>query len=557
VLAAAIVLIAAVGTIAAEPSPTTAPDSSLQVGNIRVIVTDVYGDEELADAPGLVATVHRTMNALHPGTRGHVIRRELLVREGDVYDPDLVAETERNLRSLGFLTNVSVAAVDTLSGGLVPIEVRVQETWSLSTQVAYSRSSTSDRWTAMLTDGNFLGYGTKVEVGLGQDEDRDWQHLGFEDRRVLGSSLMLSLATIDLSDGYTHRLRLARPNYAQDDLWSWDVFLWDNAFAPRYYLSRGPDAADDSGRLYSSPTVNREGLDVSWMRRMSPEGRGRLWRVGAGVSTEHVSYELDGPVSTSDDVPLTPDEFRTAAGRALQRETGRTARVFLQVETLGREWTTDRFVRRYGVEEDILLDPYLWVRIGPALEALGADRERLLLESAAEDWSRLAGGWLLTRFSGRGAVGGHGDRWHVAGLMSGWHRRAVGGLNRVWVEGVVARDAPGPLTPVLGLTRGLRTLEYDGMVGDRLVRWNLEHARLVPGELLGFYTMAVAGFYSGGSAWWNDEPASRRKVRQELGVGVRFGPTRSSRAEIARLDLAWPLDGSSGPRLTAATGGFF
>ncbi len=549
--------VVAVAIVAAGPSTATDPILPLHIGEIKIVMTDLYGEADLQEAGKLVGMIYRTMNTLHPGTRGHVVRRELLVSEGDVYDPALLEETERNLRSLGFLTNVSVAAVDTLDDGSVSVEVRVQETWSLSTHLSYSRSSTSDRWTALLSDRNFMGYGVKLEAGLGQDEDRDWQHLGFQNRRLLGMPLELAVASIDLSDGYTRRVQLSRPQYAQDDRWSWTMLAWDNVFAPRYYLSRGSAAAANLARLYASPSILREGVSASWLIRLSPEGRGRLWRAGVGAMTERVDFDLDGPISSSDEFDLAPDAFQAAAGRPLLRESGRTAQVYLQFETLGRNWTKDRYVLRYGVEEDILLDPYLWLRAGPALGALGSDHERLILEMAGQDWSQLAGGWLFTKFAGQGAVGGPSVSWHVVDLASGWHRKGLGGLNRMWVEGAVGRDIFGTKVPVLGLTRGLRTLEYDGMAGDRLLRWNVEHAHLVSNELLGFYHLAVAGFYSGGAAWWTDEPASRRQVRQEAGVGLRFGPTRSSRAEVSRLDLAWPLDGSSGPRLTAATGGHF
>ncbi len=525
------------------------------VGDLRVVVTDIYGADEVGS--GLVGAVHGAMNALHPGTRRHVIDRELLMAPGDPFDPELLAETERNLRSLGFLTNVSVVAVDTLPDGTVPVEVRVQETWSLSTQVAYSRSSSADRWTLLVADGNFLGYGVKLEAGLGEDEDRSWQQLRLENRRLLGSDLRLSLVTADLSDGHTRSFGLSRPFYAQDDAWSFDVQGWDMLFEPRWFLRRSATDLDGDDRLYATPPVKREGLSAVWIRRLSPAGQGRLWRVGAGLFTEHLALDLDDPVDTSDDVLLDAAAFRSAAGRGLARIEGRTAQLVFHVETLGRDWAKARYVTKLGPEEDLLLDPWLRLRAGPVLDVLGGDVERLAYELKLQDWSAAAGGWLFSRVEALGAFGGPEARWHLVEALAGWHGGSGDGLWRLWAEGVIASDAPGTEVPVLGLTRGLRTLEYDGMAGDRLVRWNAEHVRLVPGELLGFYRLGVAVFASGGSAWWRDDPADLRTFRHEAGIGLRFGPTRSSRADVARLDLAWPLDGSGGARLTAATGGTF
>jgi len=88
------------------------------------------------------------------------------------------------------------------------------------------------------------------------------------------------------------------------------------------------------------------------------------------------------------------------------------------------------------------------------------------------------------------------------------------------------------------------------------VRWNVEHAHILPGELLGFYRVGLAAFYAGGAAWWDGETSVLDDPRHDVGLGLRFGPTRSADADLARLDLSWSLDGG-GPKLTAVTSGFF
>jgi len=529
-------------------------DAPLRVGEVRLRVVDIYGDDELARERGVVAFAHRLMNGVHPGTRTHVIRRELLFRQGEPLDPALLRETERNLRSLGYLTNVSVAPTDTLPGGVVPVLVTVQETWSLRTTLSYSRASNADRWILLLSDGNFLGYGLQLEAGLGQDEDRDWKQLRYESRRLLGSGWRLKLEAADLSDGLTRELELERPYFADDDPWSARASAWDVNYSPRYYLGDGTSA---EANLYASPRLRREGVSVEGGLRLSPRGEGRLWRLGLGVSSERVAYAFAAATELSDGRLISREEAEALAGAPLRRESGRTVELFLTLETQGRRWATDRFVRRYGAEEDIPLDPVLALRTGPALEALGSDRGRWLFEGVAEDWSRLGRGWWLLRLITRGALGGETGGWHASTVVTGWTAHHLGGVTKIFVEAAAAAEPGGTDVLALGLTRGLRTSEYSGMVGDRLARWTAEHSLLLPQELLGFYRIGVAGFYAGGSAWWHGGRRDLGDARHEAGLGLRFGPTRSARAEVSRLDVAWPLDGSSGPKITAATGGYF
>jgi len=159
---------------------------------------------------------------------------------------------------------------------------------------------------------------------------------------------------------------------------------------------------------------------------------------------------------------------------------------------------------------------------------------------------------------GFGSLGSDRNRHHSADVTAGWLvRTGRDDLSRVAVEAGHGSNLEGTQALALGLTRGLRTMEYDGQAGDRLLRWNVEHAHVLPGELLGFYRLGLAAFYGGGAAWWHGETGGLERVRHEAGVGLRLGPTRSARIEPARLDLTWPLNGGGGPKLTAITSGLF
>ncbi len=141
------VCIAAVVVTFLTGLPWLAAATPLRIERITVAVDDIYAASEVAGSRGLVRVVRRSLNALHVDTRERIIRRELLFAPGDTLDAARLAETERNLRGLGYLTEVSVAVGDTLAGGGVEVRVRARETWSLQPQLAYARSSDGEqRW---------------------------------------------------------------------------------------------------------------------------------------------------------------------------------------------------------------------------------------------------------------------------------------------------------------------------------------------------------------------------------------------------------------------------
>ena len=130
-------------------------------------------------------------------------------------------------------------------------------------------------------------------------------------------------------------------------------------------------------------------------------------------------------------------------------------------------------------------------------------------------------------------------------------------LTRVFVEGAHGSRMNGTTAFVLGLDRGLRTLDFDGMAGDRLVRWNVEQGKVTRREYFGLVRAGVAAFYNGGCAWWDDENRDLSDARHEIGAGLRIGPTRSGNALITRLDVSWSLAVSRGPVFTAVSRGEF
>ena len=549
-------------------APAAGDGASLRIGEISYLVADIYTPEEVTSTTSLLRFVRRSMNALHIGTRHHVIRRELLFKPGDPLDPSLLAETERNLRNLGFLNNVSVTPVDTLPDGSVDIEVRAQETWSLETQFSYSRGSEgSQRWNVFLSDGNFFGHGTQVGLGMGENEDYRYAQFNFRQRRLFGSRWQLAYSRAGLGDGTSESLLLQRPLYAQDDPFGLEWQVWRDAADHRFYLSNAGPAGEDPGRtgsLYSRIPRTSEGTRLNCLIRISRAREGRIWRLGGGFELRWLDFEFTGPDLELSDGRVVPHGFLSNGDTPLTREDGLHGYPFLMLQTQGRTWTTTRFLLQYGTVEDVPLDPTWQLRAGPTGVQVGSTTtagDHFQMDYEFRDWSRLGSGFLLLRSEGLATLGSAAERSAAFWLLTGWIGTHGSERNprqtKLFVEGAWGDRLLGTEAFVLGLNQGLRTLDFDGMAGDRLVRWNVEHGVVFPFELLGFYRTGLAVYYGGGLAWWQDEDRDAGDIRHELGVGIRFGSTRSGRVDVARLDLTWALDEPGGPVLTAVTRGLF
>ena len=184
-----------------------AEDSGLIVGEIEIDSRNIFSPGEIENTNGVLRVMRKTMNGVNFNTHHYVLRRELLFKPGEPYVESRLAETERNLRRLGYLNEVQVTAVDTTADGKVNIRVSARETWTLRTSFSFSvASGDNQRWNLSLSDKNFLGHGVTLGAGLGQDENASYWNLWFRQQRLLGTGLRLGLDYSKRQDGYLRQL---------------------------------------------------------------------------------------------------------------------------------------------------------------------------------------------------------------------------------------------------------------------------------------------------------------------------------------------------------------
>jgi hypothetical protein len=563
----AVALVGALGAVTV-PARAAEPVEPLAIGPVTLIRDDVFTQAEVDSARGALGFLKRLSNGLHPTTSARVIRHELLFREGERFRPDLLAETERNLRALGFLAEVAVAPVDTAADGRVAVRVATRDAWTLKSDVTWSLDASGEaQWTAQFSDVNFLGQGVTAGVGVGRDLTSDYWNVWYRQRRVAGTGLTLGLDYADRTDGSLRRLELSRPFYALDDAFGVEFRAWDTQWRNRFYLSNAGPAGVDPERpasLYASLPYADRAVEFGAQARLSRREVGRVWRLGLGARVqERLFTPEDGEAVLSDGRRVSLD-WLAAPGQAYAREQGTTVFPYLWLRTQGRQWVKARHALRYGSLEDLELGWDVDLRAGPAGGELGSTTAGALprwrVEARVQRWSPLGPGYALLIGEGEadfGEAAVRNHRWNLAaGYMAARGAQNTPWLTRLFVEAGRGTGMTGARPFLLGSARGMRTLSVDGMAGDRLLRANAELGRATDIRPLGVFRLGVAAFAGAGSAWWADESRTSRDLRRELGVGLRFGPVRSGSSELARVDLAWSLDGG-GPEIAAVTGGLF
>ena len=181
-------------------------------------------DERLDNIPLLpdLTFIFRLANLLHIDTKEEVIRRELLVKEGDPADPFLLEESERNLRALPYIRQVKVGTVP-VSPDEVDVIVVTQDTWTTQPRASFGFGGGTHRTSFGLVETNLLGYGKRVRLIYRTGLDRTTSLFEYDDPRVLGSRWSASGDYQDTSDGRVAEGVLEYPFFSletQSVLWT-------------------------------------------------------------------------------------------------------------------------------------------------------------------------------------------------------------------------------------------------------------------------------------------------------------------------------------------------
>ncbi len=503
-------------------------DSSLDG---RPIVRIVVIRDEIFDTsdPATSSWPYRAANALHTVTRESFIRSLLLLREGEPYSEALAAESARLLRAFGWLNPVTITAREVPGG--VEVTVHTHDQWTLEAGANIGIAGNRTKTGFSITERNLLGTGREVSVDYRSEPERDrWTYRLF-DPLLLGTRWQARIAHEDSSDGFQDRWRVELPFYQLASSRAMGV-AWGRRRLEEHLYAGSRRAV--SGRHRSQEWR----LWYGW-RLPAPEGLYRRLVVGVVHAEDGFSgwRRLDG------------------GGSFLAPEDRRLDGPLVRYESVRDRYEVVRGFRAWSVQEDLALGPSWHGEALVSAPAFGGDRLRL----------RLAGGW--SRAWRRGDWVWLADTWASGRLQTGGPRNLVGGLQlalaqlghrgwqaRIRMEASRALDRERQLT--LGADAGLRGWDPDAWDGTGRAVLNVQWRTLLAEEVLHVLSLGIVTFVDAGHTWGARVGPPTSRVRVDAGVGLLADLTHVGLAQLVRLEVAYPDDGS-GPVVTLSSQALF
>jgi len=179
------------------------------IRKIHIVSLDPFGPTVIDTARKPPPGVGKFLNVVHIQSAPFVIRKMILIREGQAVDPYVMADQERILKDLNYITDARVMVIPAESEDSVDVLVVTKDIWSIGVVVP---TITPNKINFRLFDANFAGLGDRLSLNFSFATLRApfarFDGFSYTYTNILGTFTDLTL------------------NYYQDDLHQVNVGFW-------------------------------------------------------------------------------------------------------------------------------------------------------------------------------------------------------------------------------------------------------------------------------------------------------------------------------------------
>jgi len=146
------------------------PYKSKIIRSIRIKVLHPFGESLFDTTMAPLTGAGKWLNKVHMNSRSAVIKKNLLIKEGEPVDPELLGDNERVLRDLPYIDDARILVEQADSStDSVDLVVITKDVWSIGLDIP---SITTQKIAVRLYDANFLGLGDRLTVNTSAELKR-------------------------------------------------------------------------------------------------------------------------------------------------------------------------------------------------------------------------------------------------------------------------------------------------------------------------------------------------------------------------------------------------
>ena len=496
------------------PSLAQLQEAGATIGEIRVVTDNIFD----LDDPKENNFLFRAANALHIHTRPNVIQRTLLFKSGEPLSVRLIEESERLLRNNRYTYDVKIRPI-AWHDGIVDIEVRTRDTWTLDPGISFSRAGGANSSGVSLKEYNLLGTGTTLGISRSSDVDRSGTEFNVSNNHMFDGWTTIGYSYAAFNDGEKQSVGLTRPFYALDTRWAAGLTAAKDDRIDSVY--NGGDIIGQYRHQQKTAEIFggwSKGLLDGWTQRYS-----------AGLSYRDDAYAQDPARTPPPEIPA--DQTLVSP--------------FVRYEVI--EDSYEKFKNRNQIErpEYFLTGFSSKLQLGHAFTGLGSTRDLWLYSGAISDGRDFFGDHTLLGTASLSGQYGDGGGEHQ--LLGGSLRYYMPQSKRALFYAAASADAvrKGDISDelLLGGDNGLRGYPLRYQSGDRRALLTLEQRVYTDWYPFRLFRVGGAVFFDLGRAWGGEnQNTANPGWLSDAGFGLRFLSARSAFGNILHADVAFPLN---------------
>jgi len=180
-----------------------------KISDINIQNRNIYNTLE----KGYDNFLFKMANKFHFKTRSEIIKREMLLHEGDPFSYELMEESARNIRKRLVLYDAWIEP-QAMPDGSIVLNVITIDQWSLSGGINVLREGNETKYKIGLQERNLLGMNQFLDFNYySQSDDDDYLETRFWDMRLMGKPLLLNLNYSNDPQNKLKGIRLSKPYY--------------------------------------------------------------------------------------------------------------------------------------------------------------------------------------------------------------------------------------------------------------------------------------------------------------------------------------------------------
>ncbi|GAB2918522.1 BamA/TamA family outer membrane protein [Rheinheimera gaetbuli] len=483
-------------------------DDGISIRSISFSANNVF---DLTDKASF--WLHEFANYTHTVTQDSVLVDDLLFKAGDPLRIDVLAETERLLRSRRYIREAEVNISHyCASDNSVIVNVSTWDNWSLLPTLDFSSEGGRTKSAIGVEEDNLLGSGNRLNLEYKNDSERTGIGFIFYSPNMFGSFWNSTVAYSKNSDGNNYQLSVNRPFYRLSSPWALGLEI-DRTAEDIYEY--------DAGDEYNSFQRQRNHAKAEFGYRLHPDSH-NIHRLKFAAELENVKFYTTE--STFFGIP--PDR--------------NLARIWLEYEAIQADYKKLFNINSFNRTEDFNFGWQLNTRLGKYSKSLGADEDALFWQvSAAKNWQLAADLYLLSDLSWLQR------QFNQPQYLLSSHWQLIKQLDEYQsVIGKLTLDKGQKLfrdEPIyIGGDDQLRAYPSYFRSGEARALVTAEYRRYTDWSLWQLLDVAFASYIDAGKVWQNAEQNANTAAGSTLvgvGAGVRLLSNHSSRGTMIHIDL--------------------